>query len=153
MRLSCRLAFLFFAAITIACSEPLTPASVSGFYVLESVNGQPLPVVIGPIPEETITVLEGSVTLTSDANAYTFERRREVRQNVLSEHTYSSRIGFVLDGNRIGFRLECPPNANCILVEGLIEGEKLRIAYGGFSFPNARIYEYQLAPARIVPLN
>ena len=153
MRLFCRLASLLFAATTIACSEPLTPSSVSGYYELESVNGQPLPVIIGPIPEETITVLEGSVTLTSEADAYTFERRREVRQNVPSERTYSSRVGFVLDGIKIGFLFDCPPNANCISVEGLILGKKLRIAYGGFSSPNPKIYEYALQPPRIVPAN
>lgn len=153
MRLSCRLASLVLAATTIACSEPLTPSTVSGFYLLESVNGQPVPVVIGPIPEETITVLDGSVTLTSDANAYIYERRREVRQNVPSERTYSSRLRFVLDGTRMGFPIDCPPNANCMLLEGIIFGERLRIAVGGFSAPNAMIYEYRLAPSRIVPAN
>jgi hypothetical protein len=149
MRLSCQ-AFLL-AVTTIACSEPLTPGSVSGFYALQRVNGQALPVVIGPVPEETITVLEGSVTLTADANAYTFERRREVRQNVPSERTYSSRVGFVLDGTRIGFPIDCPPNANCMFVEGRLLGERLTIAYGGFSSANAMIYEYRLEPNRIVP--
>jgi hypothetical protein len=151
MRLSCRFAFLVFAATTIACTEPLTPSSVSGYYELETVNGQPLPVIIGPIPEETITVLEGSVTLTTEATAYTFERRREVRQNVPSERTYLSNRRFVLDGNKIGFPIDCPINANCISVEGVILWETLRIAIGGFASPNAMIYEYRLAPNRIVP--
>lgn len=153
MNLNCQTGFLILAATTIACSEPLTPSSVSGFYVLESVNGQPLPAILSPIPEATISVIYGTVTLMSDANAFTVERRREVRQNVPSERTYTSNLRFVLDGNRIGFIIDCPPNANCISIEGLISGSSLEVAYGGFASPNRIVYAYRLEPVGVVPAN
>src|SRR3990170_7277128 len=126
-----------FAAV-IACTDSLAPRDVAGSYFLESINGQNLPVVIGPIPEETITVLSGGIALHEDGNAVTVERRREVSDNVPSENNYTFEQSFHLDGNRIRIFPPpfCPPNALalCVEIEGVITDSVLTLEIGPFIY-------------------
>lgn len=144
MRLSCQKIILLVSAVTLGCSEPLTPADVAAAYVLETVNGDPLPVVVRPIPEESIAVIAGSVTLTTAQRAITIERRRELHNNVPSENTYVSNFTFELDGDAITLYPECPPNALCGTLDGVVSGETLSLTYGRYS--NAPlVYTYRKA--------
>lgn len=147
MRLSCKKAFFLLAAATLACGEPLSPRSVSGTYVLVSINGEPLPyAVLQPIPEETITVLLGTVSLDIDGNAIAVERRRENPQNNPTETTYSRASQYELNGRAIsfGFPQRCPPNALCIgIVEGVFMGSDLNVKVPS-GFPDQPLtYQYR----------
>jgi hypothetical protein len=135
MRLSVQSILPLLAAV-IACNDSLAPRDVAGVYFLERINGQNLPVVIGPIPEETITVISGEIALYEDRNAVTVERRREVRNNIPSENNYVFEQRFELDGNRIsiGPRSPCPPNANCVEITGVITDSILTLEIGQFTY-------------------
>ncbi len=147
MRHSCQKAFFLLAAATIACGDPLSPRPVVSAYVLESINGQPLPfAMMQPIPEETITVLHGTLTLYVDSRATSVERRREHPLNNPEETTYTRESGYRVDGNRIWIGvINCPPNALCVAPsEGFIVGSTLTLNVRS-SFTDAYlIYQYQL---------
>ena len=132
-RLYCQKIALLVSAFVLGCGEPLSPDTVAAGYVLETVNGQPLPVVLSPIPEESISVIGGSVTLTKAQRAITLERRRELHANVPTEEWYISNFTFTLDGNAITLYPECPPNALCGTLDGVLSGEALSLTYGRYS--------------------
>ena len=145
MRLACQKIILLASAVTLGCTEPLSPADVAAEYVLETVNGDPLPVILVPIPEESISIIAGRITLTTEQRATTLEQRRELHDNVPSDNTYISNFTFTLDGNTMTLYPECPPNALCTTVDGVFFGETLRLAYGRYS--NApQVYTYRKAP-------
>ena len=135
MRPSGRIILPLLAAV-IACSEPLEPRDIAGFYMLDTINGQRLPVVIGPIPEQTVSVQSGSLTLWEDGTAATIEQRREVRKNVPSEQTYTAELRYDLNGDRIrlGPRTPCPPNALCAELNGVVNGAFVTLQLGQLTY-------------------
>lgn len=150
MRLSCEKAFFLLAAATLACGDPLSPDEVAGSYVLESINGESLPFEIPqPIPEETITVLLGGVTLDGYGHATSVERRREHPLNNPIEKTYTRESGYRLEGNKIWIGvINCPPNALCVApTEGVIVGSTLSLKVrSGFTDMYVTYQYHRVAP-------
>jgi hypothetical protein len=135
---------LLIAAVTLGCSDSLSPRSVSGYYVLESVNGQSLPVEMSAIPDESTRVIAGSLMLTPEGFATTFEHRREVRQNVSSENSFSGVFTFEIDGNDITLFPICPPNALalCGTIEGEISGSRAILTIASSEYEYVRSEDF-----------
>ena len=80
MRLTCRLVALTSAAAILACSDatsPPRPAVTQKYYVLESIDGNRVPVILGSGPAETLTVLAGALLLQSSDSSKEIKRGRD----------------------------------------------------------------------------
>lgn len=149
MRLS-RLKALFpVVALTMACHESTAPPRmVSGLYVLESVNGQPVPAIVAAGQADTNFVLSATVSLDPAGNAVTAEHWRYVHQpNQTEEGTLILRQEYRITDHSItvGSFKPCPANAICIGNRvGKLTGTTLTLAYEN---PTAPLYLYRLEPS------
>jgi hypothetical protein len=144
MRFFCQKGLFLIVALTTACHETTAPP-ITGFYILESINSQPLPANIQAEAGDTITVLASWLSLDPFGRAQLFELIRYVHPNSPpGEASYTSNYSYRIIGNAVvGQRIEfdfsppCPPNALCaVLPVGMIDGSKLILSYG--SPPSAR---------------
>jgi hypothetical protein len=142
MRLIGPKALLLISLAAIACSDTTSP-TIAGIYVLRSVDGRELPAPIpSPIPEFT-TVLAGIVTLHTDGTATIMERTRPF--DTSTEETSTKRMTYDLDGNNIVlFWTDCPPNALCIPISGVLFGSMLSLNVAPFT-ENGLMYVYHRA--------
>ena len=142
-------AFVLLAVAALGCSDPVSPRGVSGHYVLVSINGEPLPyTVLQPIPEETITVLNGTVSLDFEGNATVAELRREHPQNNPTETTYTRASRYELDESTIsfGFPQPCPINAVCTgTAEGVVTESGLSVNVRSGFLDRPLTYQYRRA--------
>lgn len=138
MRLSCQKAFILVVASTMACSQTAAPPT-SGDYVLESINGQPLPANIQAEAGDTIAVLSSSLTLDGVGRAQLSEHIRYVHPNSPpGEQTYTTGYSYRIEGSSIigqtivfDYSPPCPPNALCAAPpQGRFSGFKLILTYG-----------------------
>jgi hypothetical protein len=138
MRLSCQKAFVLVVASTIGCHETTAPP-VAGSYVLESINGQPIPANIQAEGGDTITVIYSSLTLDAAGKAQLSEHIRYVHPNSPpGEVTYTTGYSYrlvsnVIEGKNIVFDFSppCPPNALCpVPPTGTFVGSKLVLSWG-----------------------
>jgi hypothetical protein len=149
MRLSCLKALLPVVALTMACHESTAPPRmVSGVYLLESVNGQPVPAIVVAGQADTNFVLSATVTLDPAGNAVTAEHWRYVYQpNQTEEGTLTLRLEYRITDHSItiGSFQPCPANAMCIGNRvGKLIGTTLTLAYEN---PTAPLYLYRLEPS------
>jgi hypothetical protein len=145
MRLSCQKILLVLAPLTLSCGDPTSPRPPHDFYVLASVNGQPLPAILSPIPEATTTVLWATLAFQGDEDVIWLEHRREVSNNVPRENTYRTEMRYRRNGNavKIGLFDLCPPNVACATFDGVFVGSELRLTVGWFSPTTPIVYTYQ----------
>ena len=138
MRLSCKTCLVLVAALTTACHETTAPPP-AGSYILESINGQPVPANIQAEGGDTLTVIFSSLTLDALGTAHLSEHIRYVHPNsppgeVTYTTSYSYRItSNVIAGQNIVFDYSppCPPNALCAAPPtGMISGSGLILFYG-----------------------
>jgi hypothetical protein len=143
LRLSCQKIVLLVAAATLGCSDSLSPRSVSGFYRLQAVNGQPLPAAISTVPGESWSVVEGSLTLTSTGYAAIIERRQQLHQSLVNDLLLSGSFTFELDGHDITLFPDCPPEALalCGTVEGVVSGSSIVLTFASSTYQYARVQE------------
>jgi hypothetical protein len=144
LRLFCQKVVVLLAVATLGCSDSLSPRAVSGFYELQSVNGQPLPVELSAIPEESMSVTGGSLILTPEGYATTLEHREQVDQNGTTFISFSGLFTFELDGNEITLIPICPPNALalCGTLEGVISGSEVVLTFGSSTYEYTRTEEF-----------
>ena len=123
----------------IAChdaSAPLQPVS----YMLATVNGNPLPTTMTPIPESP-TVLSGSFLLDGGSHAIARERRRNMSG---IEYDWTVRYRYTINGNVVRFDYDPPcggPAVDCAIIpKGTIDGLHLLIDYSGGQ--NLAVYDY-----------
>jgi hypothetical protein len=138
MRLPRQKAFFLVVASTMACSQTAAPPT-SGSYVLESINGQPVPANIQAEAGDTITVLSSSLTLDGFGRAQLSEHIRYVHPNSPpGEQNYTTGYSYSIKGSRIvgqiivfDYSPPCPPNALCVAPpQGRFSGFKLILTYG-----------------------
>jgi len=145
MRLSGQKAFVLVLALTMGCHDTTAPPAQSArVYVLESVNGQPVPVFLGG----STTVVWATLTLDVAGNAITVDHNRSVFQNTSSENTYSVRREYRVRGDsiEIGAFKPCPPGALCIAnTLGVIADSTVALTIGYNPYPtNPIVYLYRL---------
>ena len=68
MRLSCQKVSLLLFASIIACHDPTGPSTISAHFVLQSINGRPLPTYLAATPGPTTTIISSDLTLDKAGN-------------------------------------------------------------------------------------
>jgi hypothetical protein len=139
MRLSRRIALLVAIGAIAGCSDSSGPPT-RAIYVLETINGRPLPTVFLPIPEAP-TILGGSLELDGNGHATIVEHRREMTG---AEPTYITTFKYTVSGAQIHFELAtpCPPAAICAAPpEGVILNRHLFLDWSNGN--GDLIYDYQ----------
>ena len=110
MRLSCQKALLLLIA-TIACDNSNGPPPFPPItYILDNIDGRPLPTFSSPIPEAG-TVVSGALLLGKSDDAIIIQRRLQKGIDVTDTTNYTYQI----DGSTIAFDYNppCPINALC----------------------------------------
>ncbi len=148
MHLSYLKAFLSIVALTTACHESTAPPrTVSGVYLLESVNGQPVPAVVYAGPADTTFMRSATLTLDVAGNAVRSEHWRYVYQpNRTDEGTFIANVHYKIAGDNItvGSFGICPPDALC---EGNKVGKLTSTALTlSYDSPTAPVFLYRLEP-------
>ena len=91
------LALLVFGLV--ACGVDVTdPGSVSGTYTLRSINGDPLPVVIGPSE-----ITAGSLTLNEDLTCSISITARVTEDGIVTTETETEMCSYTLDSGSITY--------------------------------------------------
>jgi hypothetical protein len=147
MRLVSQKVLVLGLGLTIGCHDSTAPATPSSqLYVLESVNGQSVPVNLGG----STTIVWATLTLDVVGNATTVDHNRSVFQGDSSENTVSLRRQYRVRGDsiEIGSFTPCPPGADCIgNTLGVLADSSIALTVGYISFPsNPIIYLYRLIP-------
>ena len=117
---------LFFAG---GCHDPVAPLVVPSTYVARAVNGAPLPVAAFGDPTNPITLLADTIYLYPLGIA---ERVSIYRDPARAEPTVgpANRVqhAYEVRGNVLGFRSDCPINANCLgAPEGLLSADRRKL--------------------------
>jgi hypothetical protein len=148
MRLSrWTLSFLAFASI-LACHDTTAPERISAGFVLLSVNGQPLPVVLFSDATSTRTLVSSTLTLTMDGHAFIGEAYRQDSQGIVTTPTFTATFDYRLHGDQIeiGSFTPCPPNALCAAnATGTLSNGTLTLS-NPLSAPN-KVYFYSKGPS------
>jgi hypothetical protein len=93
MRLSRQKVFLLVLVSGIACSDGTGPATVSAFFMLQTIDGRALPTYIAATPGPTTTIISSSLILDKTGKAVVIEHRNEMlRGDVTDTTTYEYQI-------------------------------------------------------------
>ena len=146
MRLSCKKALFLVAAVTVACDESTAPPeTVPGSYILETINGRPLPTFVSAGQADTSFLLWATLTLDGAGNAVRTEQWRYVYPpNRTDEGTFIAHRQYRIIGDRItvGIFTPCGPSALCEGNKvGRITSTTLTLAYED---PNAPVFLYRI---------
>jgi hypothetical protein len=145
MRLSRQPAFLLLFAATIGCHDTTGPIRIPTQFVLENINGRPVPTFLLATPGLTPTILWASLTFEEAGKAVMSEHRRAFDG---TETTITNTFDYRIHGNQVevGSFTPCAPNANCIgTYKGTIAGVTLSLTIT-LSIDGPIIYNYRIAP-------
>ncbi len=98
MRLSCQKVSLLVFASAIACHNATGPSTISAHFVLQSINGRPLPTYLAATPGPTATIISSSLTLDETGKAVIVEHRDDM---FVGERTYTSTTSYTIRGLQI----------------------------------------------------
>lgn len=114
------------AAAAIGCSDATGPTTIPGVFVLQAVNGRPLPVEIGLGIGGPPVLLSGTLTLNADGTAVVVERTRLATG---AETTSTGVLGYELDGHNIFFvSSNCTGAPSiCVPVKGVLVNSSLSL--------------------------
>lgn len=127
-------ALVVVALVTAGCREaPSAPQRLSALYVLQTINGNPLPATAAQGGGQRYVVLADSLVFEAGGHVRrTYAVRWMSATPPVMDTIYSQTLTFPysIDGNRltIGARQSCGPNANCVGWEdGTIDGKTARL--------------------------
>ena len=122
------------------------PETASGLYILQTINGRPLPAYTSAGQADTSFVLSATLILDDAGNALRAERWRYVYQpNGSDEGTFTAHVKYRINGDNItvGTFTPCPPLSICEGNKvGKITGTSLTLAYED---PTAPTFLYRRA--------
>jgi hypothetical protein len=151
MRLfSQKLALLIIVA-AFACRDTGGPSSGSTLYarfVLENIDGRPVPTYLAATPGPTATIFSSTLTLDKEGRAVMTEHRRIDFPGTQPEGTYTSTFTYVLHGNRIEMAPlpPCPAAAICdVGPVGTISSDGLSLVINPTSDGVRITYNYRIA--------
>jgi hypothetical protein len=122
--------------LSLGCGEGTAPPEISGVYLLESINGQPLPRIIHDSEGYTTTVVWSTLTFDAAGHAALVERIRQTSPgNPQTEITQTTGYAYHFIGDSIAFDYSppCPPDALCIGPPAgrVVDGSTLHLSYPG----------------------
>jgi len=141
MRLSCQKISLLVFASAIACHSSTGPGTISAHFVLQSINGRPLPTYLATTPGPSTTIFSSTLILDKAGNAVTTEHRDDM---FVGERTYTSTTTYTIRGFQIEIRAEpCLAYPNCVGDRvGMILNDRLNLIINPRSDFQI-IYEYR----------
>jgi hypothetical protein len=114
MRLLRLKAFLPVIAFTLACHETTRPLVVLRSFVLESVDNQPVPVVMGASGGDTVLLYWSSLTLYEGGTADIAAHTRQVHPTLPSrEATDITHLSYRIIGDSLALDYPCNDTAMC----------------------------------------
>ena len=119
-RIASALLASFVALLAAGCdSEPLAPSAVAGTYVLQSINGSPLPAAAGyqGPADEAIVVIADTLSLAADGTG-SIVRVEETSAGESSRVRRESALHFETGDDGIAITFDCPSNALMLCVAG-----------------------------------
>lgn len=150
MRQSCLKALLPLAGLTMACHESIAPPKQPALFVLETLNNQPLPAIIGAGGGDTTTLLFASLFLDGAASARIITQTHQVSvSNPPRDVTDTARYSYRIVGDSVAFASSTPCGLCPLPPFGRVTSSTMTLFYGGS--PSSRsIYFYraiELMPA------
>lgn len=124
-----------------ACHDVTAPPDPPAGYVLDNINGRPLPTFFSPIPEAP-TILSATIQLYPLGTASLTESRRESSGSFTS---YTTNYTYTITGNQIQFDYEqpCPANALCVAPpQGIADGSRLILTMYGSQSGIVYVFRY-----------
>jgi hypothetical protein len=115
MRLSCLKALIPVVALTVACHETASPPAVLRSFALESVESQPVPVMIRASGADTTWLYSASLTLYEGGSAEIAEHTRQVHATPPTrEATDTVHYTYRIIGDSLALDYPCRDTAVCI---------------------------------------
>jgi hypothetical protein len=142
MNLSRPKIFLVVLVSTLACHNTAGPPTLPAEFVLDNINGRPLPTYLAPTPGPTATIFSASLALDGSGRAVMTEHRQDMLQG---DRSSTNTLDYRINGNTI--ELGCfhptPANLLCPAYGGTISSETLRLTIAP---SQPIIYNYTVAP-------
>jgi hypothetical protein len=142
MRLSCKRVSIVLLVSTLACQSVLEPTRIAADFVLDNINGRPLPTFFSPIPEMP-SIVSATLHFDRSGKVVSSELQRDMTQGEV-------RVTYTLDYKIFGNRLEIgcfgPDSASALCAvgfSGTISGDGLTLT---ISPDQSVIYNYKIAP-------
>jgi hypothetical protein len=143
MLFSCKRVSIALLVSTLACRSISEPARIAADFVLDNINGRPLPTFVSPVPEAP-SIVSATLHFDRSGKVVTSELQRDMNQSEV-------RVTYTLDYKILGNRLEIgcfgPGSASALCAVGFSgtissDGQSLTLS------PNQSvIYSYKIAPA------
>ena len=150
MRLPCWKALVLAFVFTAACHEPTAPPpTISGSFVLESIDGNSLPAIISAGAGDTTQMLSSTVEFDASGRAITVNHLRHSYLQYPAEETTLTRTqSYRIKGDsiEIGAFGACPGTVMCVgNVHGVLSGPTMAIAAWYNPYPtNPVVFVYRL---------
>ncbi len=139
------------ATLAAGCTDATAPPKrVTALYVLESVDGNPLPATFSMVPAGTTTIYWATLNLDAAGNATIAERRRRESGTSQQEQTHTILTDYEITGENIAIGPPCLDDtlADCAPKRvGQITGSTLTLS-GGLSDPQSLVFLYRLAVSK-----
>lgn len=115
----------------LACHDTSAPSTSPVSFVLDNINGRPLPTFLTPVPEAP-TIISASLLLGADGTAKLTEHRQQMAGG---DVTYTNTYIYVITGNQIQFGYSPPcggPAIDCVAPpKGTITGSSISLQIDG----------------------
>ena len=119
--------------LSAACGDSTGPDSIAGRYVLKSIDGSPLPVVIFQMFSDKVEVTSGYLQINADGTCRSSLSRTLTEENRVTNETDGDMCTWTQDGSEVVFSY--PDGATDT---GSLTGNVLAIRDGGLAFVFAR---------------
>ena len=142
MRLSCKRVSIVLLVSTLACRSVSEPARIAADFVLDNINGRPLPTFVSPIPE-TPSIVSATLHFDRSGKVVSSELQRDMSQ---SEVRVTYTLDYRISGNRVDIGCFGPNSTSALCVAGFsgtISGDGLTLS---ISPGQSVIYNYKIAP-------
>ena len=141
MNLSRPKVFLVVLVSTLACHNAAGPPTLSAEFVLDNIDGRPLPTYLAPTPGPTAIIFSASLALDGSGKAVMTEHRQDMLQG---DRWSTNTLDYRINDNRI--ELGCfhptPANLLCTAYGGTISSETLSLTIAP---SQPVIYNYRVA--------
>jgi hypothetical protein len=144
MRLFSRKAFALAVISALACRDTSGPSAVAAQFVLNDINGRPLPTYFAPTPGLTPTIVSGTLVLDKTGHAQMTEHRIEWNG---ADATTNRNYTYKITDDHIEFALldQCVMPEGCPLLGTVsTNGLSLQMGHLGSEFI---LYNYRIATA------
>jgi hypothetical protein len=142
MRLSYNRVSIVLLVSTLACRSVSEPGGIAADFVLDNINGRPLPTFVSPVPE-TPSIISATLHFDRSGKVVSSELQRDMTQGVVRV-TYT--LDYKISGNTVVIGCLDPASASALCAVGFSgtissDGLSLTLSPG-----QSVVYNYKIAP-------